>query len=165
MVQLEQPSVPASPWKRLLWAALFLIAAALYSTNLNDPFVHMVESNGTQYGFLARNVLKFAGAPLDISGPTRDAYPDARTHAYVNRPPGVPYMIAASMTLLGDREAAVRTVPILFALGSLGIFALLARRLLSGNAVLLATVLLAFTPMFAYFSVASVHQAPTLFLR
>lgn len=112
---------------------------------------------------MARNVLKF-GPPLrDVSGPSLEAYPDPAAHLYVNHPPLVYWCTAAMMKALGETELAVKTTAIVFAVGALGLFAGLAARLLGGAGALAATVLLAATPMFAYVSVASVHQVPTLF--
>lgn len=145
---------------RIAWITLFAAVTAVFAWNLDAPFVHHHESNGTQYGFMARNILKWGLPPSDASGPTVE---DPTRHAYVNRPPGVMLAIAASTSLFGDREASVRLVPLLFGLGALAMFAMLARRLLDGRGPLLAAALLAATPMFAYASVSTVHQSPTLF--
>ena len=148
---------------RFAWVALFATVTVIFAWNLDAPFVHHQESNGTQYGFMARNVLKWGLPPSDASGPTLDAYADPRAHDYVNRPPGVILAIAMTTAMFGDREASVRLVPTVFGLGALAMFAMLARRLLDGRGPLLASALLAATPMFAYCSVSTIHQSPTLF--
>jgi hypothetical protein len=158
----DAPRATATGERAALWF-LFAAAAILLSLTLREPFVHHLDTCGTQVGFMARNVLKFGPALRDVSGPTLDAYADPVRHAYVNHPPLVYWCVALAMKAIGPTTAAVKFTAIAFSLGALGAFLALARRLLDGPAAFVAAALLAATPMFAYVSVASVHQAPTLF--
>lgn len=145
--------------------ALFLAAvlgalALLQSTGITRPFLRQHESVGTELGKHARNHLRFGlavtrGLKLDVSGPSLAPYPDPRDYFYVNHPPLPALVVAGAFAVAGVSEAAYRGLLLCASLAAVLLFRRLALRLLPPPWDRLATVLFAFTPLFAYYSVVT----------
>jgi hypothetical protein len=146
---------------------LLAALAAVQSVGLTRPFLRQHESVGTEVGKHARNHLKFGlpvtrGLKLDVSGPSLAPYPDPRRYYYPNHPPFPPLLIAASFALFGPSEAAYRATLLLCSLGAVLLFRRVALRLLPAPYDRAATVIFAFLPTFAYYSIVTAQQVTML---
>lgn len=152
--------------------ALFLVAvlaalAAAQSVHLTRPFLRQHESVGTEISKHARNHLKFGlgktyGLKLDVSGPRLEPYGDPRKYFYANHPPVPALLMAGVFAVAGVSEAAYRVPLILFSLAAVVLFRFIARRLLPAPADRAATLMFAFLPGFAYYSVVTCLQVTAL---
>jgi hypothetical protein len=93
----------------------------------------------------------------------REAFSDPREFLYPNRPFLPALAISVLFRVAGPSDAVFRLGMIAVAVGSLLLFAALARRLLPRPWDLAATAAFAFNPMFAWFSLLAVHLAYALF--
>ncbi len=140
--------------------ALLLALALVQSVHLTRPFLRQHESVGAELGKHARNHLKFGlsktfGLKLDVSGPSLDPYPDHRRYYYANHPPLPVLVLAGSFALFGVSEASFRITFILFSLSAVLLFHAVARRLVPAPCDRAATLIFAFLPSFAYYSIVT----------
>jgi hypothetical protein len=150
--------------RRFAVPLLIVAAAGLYSVGIASPFTRHAESNLTLFGKHGRNFAKFGGVvPREISGPRLEAYDDPRKYYYVEHPFLPAWLVGASYAVFGAAEWSTRLPFLLFALGAIAVFWRVARRVIGEDAAPWASVAFALSPMIAYFSVATGHQAPTIF--
>jgi hypothetical protein len=142
-------------------AAVALFAGALF-INIGRPFLRHREAVGAVYATMARNHVRLGLgqtqlASYEVSAPDLSVYPYWREYCYPNRPFLSVLMTSLWFRLFGDGEAVLRLSLLMAALGSLVAFWKMAERILEPRWVGLATALLAFNPMFWYFSIVAVH--------
>jgi 4-amino-4-deoxy-L-arabinose transferase-like glycosyltransferase len=156
-----------SRYESISLGLLLVLAAFIYTTNIDSPFLQHMQSQGTLYGQLARNFLTYGYntlrfGPSFCSGPL-EYYKDHH-HYYHSVHPFLPiYCISLSFWIFGVCEWALTLPFIIFALAGIALFHHLARYVLTPKAALIATVIFALNPMYAYMSVVTVHQVGTLF--
>jgi len=134
--------------ERALIVAILAGGLLLRLPPIGQPFLSNLDSYGALYATAARNLLRhgFAatrGLPLLNTGP---ATPDG-FEPYVNHPPLVPWLVAGTFALFGEREAAARLLPLAASVAAHFLLLLLTRRLFGPRAALLAALLFAALPM------------------
>lgn len=143
---------------------ILLLAAALLVFQINKPFWGQFDWTGAWFGTIARNYLQLdiqttRLAPITVAGTA-----DKTLWTYYNHYPiTYPLIIAGSMAILGDHEWAIRLIPIIFSLLTLGAFYLLCRRFFHPLVGIFGVITLLVTPMFIYYGKLPVHEQPVLF--
>lgn len=146
---------------------LLAVLALVQGVHLTRPFLRHHESVGAEISKHARNHLKFGlgktyGLKLDVSGPSLDPYGDQRKYFYSNHPPLPVLIMAAAYAVTGVSETAFRIVLILFSFASVLLFRRIAARVLPPPGDMAASVIFAFLPMFAYYSIVTALQVTAL---
>lgn len=146
----NQPGIAASPGRRhtLALLAVLLLAAVLLFADLGSKSLWIDEYNNIA---IARQ-------------PSLAAVTQGVLDGFQRQPPGYFWLLHLWLRLAGDGEAAARSLSVLMGLASLALLYLLGRDLLSADAGLLATYVLAISPAFVMYARMARYYLPTVLL-
>lgn len=143
-------------------AAVAVVFAGALCIHLGRPFLRHREAVGSQYAVMAWNHVRLGLsqtrlASYEVTAPDPALYENWREYCYPNRPFLSVLVTSAWFRLFGPGEEVLRLSLLAVALGALFAFYKLVERLLDARWTIPATAMLAFNPMFWYFSVVAVH--------
>ncbi|MHC4607880.1 MAG: ArnT family glycosyltransferase, partial [Planctomycetota bacterium] len=126
------------------------------------PFRHPHEYVLAQYAKFGDNYRKAGyvasgGAPVNSSGPEVGARPPEPRELYAHRPPMVSLFLSFAFRIFGSSEASIRGFLVFWALVTLGVFLLIARRLLGPAWGLAAAWIFAFVPLYSFYAIVTPH--------
>lgn len=139
---------------------MLIVAAVLIRLpHISDPFFRPHEDDNSRYGLAARNHLRFGVAATGFSNCLTPAGVALEPgDFYWNHPGTLSLLIAASLLIFGESEAAIRIVPLLFTLAAIVIFYRAVFRRWDGRTALFASSLLAFAPASVYYGKLAVFM-------
>jgi 4-amino-4-deoxy-L-arabinose transferase-like glycosyltransferase len=145
----------------ILFIFLFAILIRFYRINehfigfhdFNSAFFSIIAINHLRYGFLAT---KFLDVPKVFSGALSDNF-------YIDHPPLLGIVTSLSFRIFGVHEWSARLVPIVFSIGSLLIFYIIAKRCFDKRIALISSLFFALMPMTSYFGRIVCHEPLVLF--
>jgi len=139
-------------------AGVLAIGLALLTVRITGPFTGWHEWNSAFFGYFARNHLRYGLGYTHLlctHGSTAD--PPAQPSYYLSHPPLIAAWVAISMALFGQQEWAIRLVPIVASLGSIGLVAGIVRRTHGWRLGLATAFFFAVAPATAYFGRMADH--------
>ncbi len=155
--------------KALVWPVLVVLAVYAFglTREISEPWTGLHDWNGAFFSQLARNHLRYPwelhhGMPLVAVG--ADAPPVDERSIYATHPPGLVWLTACAFKVLGESEAAARSVPIVASFASLVMLLVLWREAYGCLTALAAGLIYAVMPMAVYFGRMVDHEAVCLCL-
>jgi len=150
--------------RALAWLVPLVVAAALLSVRIAEPWIGSYDANGALFSTAARNYLRY-GLAATRGGQVVNAgeLTPERFRVHAHHPPGISLLVAGSFALLGEAEWTARLVAIVFTLGAAACVFVVARELRGSLAAFLATLAFVLQPMIAFYGRMPHHQAPGLF--
>ena len=148
----------------LLVILIGIVSFLLLTIGIDKPFNGHHDFNNRFFSQVGRNYIKYGLLNLKLGQLIWDHKPeDTGEVYYTHHPPLLPIILSVGLKTLGDTNASVRVVPIVFSVLTLGIFYLLIRNFLGVIESLLGVGAWVISPMFLYFGKMADHEALTLF--
>lgn len=138
---------------------VILLAGYLLTQTINKPFIGHHDWNGVQYGNMARNHVRYGLTQtrlgqIENGGVISPQEFSVNTH----HPAALPLLLAISVKLFGTSETAIRLVPIIFSLITIGAIMYLGWQYIHPLAGVCAGLFACSTPMYRYFGNMPVHE-------
>lgn len=142
---------------------VLLVAAALFSLQINKPFYGYHDWNGLTYGQIARNYVKYGPIKTSLGQVENFTTTTKENFLYdTHYPPLFTLLLSIPVFMFGPNEWAIRLLPAFISLLNLFLIYRLGCLLVSPRLGLLASILALCTPIFIYFGKNPVHEPLTL---